>query len=264
MLTKQSVPILEYDPAFDAIINPVADDTAQLADAPKGCVLSFMHETVRFMIERGLATQVTELRTTSGLIPIYQVVEDGVALLLVNCPVGAPMAAGVMEEVQAMGVTHFLSCGGAGSLDRSQHLGQILLPERALRDEGTSYHYQPPARFIQADPSMLPRIEAALKEAGMESTRVTTWTTDAFYRETREKFLLRKEEGCDCVDMECSAFMAVAKHRGLRYGAILYAADNLDGEHWDSRNWVEAPIRNTLLEVSLRCLAKALSEDEQS
>lgn len=262
MLEKQSVPILEFDPTMDAIINPVADTTVDVSGVPKGCVLSFMHETVQSMIERGRAKPFTVLNTTGGAILIYQIVQDGVPLLLVNCPIGAPMAAGIMEEIHAMGVTHFLSCGGAGALDRTLTMGQILLPQRALRDEGTSYHYLPPARFVDADAGMLEAIETALKDEGIASTRVATWTTDAFYRETREKFALRKQEGCQCVDMECSAFMAVAKHRNIHYGAILYAADNLDGEKWDHRNWTEAPMRNQLLETSLRCLAKTLQNQQ--
>ena len=62
------------------------------------------------------------------------------------------------------------------------------------------------------------------------------WTTDAPYRETRDKVLKRKEQGCVCVDMECSAMSAVAKFRGKELFQFFYAADNLDGAKWDQRS----------------------------
>jgi purine-nucleoside phosphorylase len=66
-----------------------------------------------------------------------------------------------------------------------------------------------------------------------------TWTTDAFYRETRQKVALRKAEGCLTVEMEAAAMFAVAQFRQVQIGQILYGGDNLDGEAWDSRDWVK-------------------------
>ena len=61
-------------------------------------------------------------------------------------------------------------------------------------------------------------------------------TTDAPYRETRDKVLKRKEQGCICVDMECSAMSAVARFRKKDLFQFFYAADNLDGVKWDKRS----------------------------
>ena len=65
-----------------------------------------------------------------------------------------------------------------------------------------------------------------------------TWTTDAFYRETSAKVRLRKEEGCLTVEMEAAAFFAVACFRGVDFAQLLYGGDDVSGETWDSRDWV--------------------------
>lgn len=70
----------------------------------------------------------------------------------------------------------------------------------------------------------------------MDFTEGKVWTTDAFYRETRAKFEKRKAQGCVCVDMECSALMALAQFRGIDVFEFFYAGDNLDREQWDPRS----------------------------
>ena len=78
--------------------------------------------------------------------------------------------------------------------------------------------------------------EAILRETGVDFTEGKVWTTDAFYRETRGKFEKRKAQGCVCVDMECSALMALAQFRGIDVFEFFYAGDNLDREQWDPRS----------------------------
>ena len=75
-----------------------------------------------------------------------------------------------------------------------------------------------------------------LKEKNISFVQGKVWTTDAPYRETRAKVLKRKEQGCICVDMECSAMNAVAKFRDKELFYFFYAADNLDGIKWDPRS----------------------------
>ena len=75
-----------------------------------------------------------------------------------------------------------------------------------------------------------------LDELCCSYTRGKVWTTDAFYRETPDKMKLRKEQGCICVDMECSAVAAVADFREKEVFQFFYAADNLDADKWDMRS----------------------------
>jgi len=75
----------------------------------------------------------------------------------------------------------------------------------------------------------------------------TTWTTDGLYRETRAKVERRVAEGCLCVEMEAAAFFAVAAFRGVAFGQLLYAGDDLSGDAWDDRSWDEHATGRELL-----------------
>jgi uridine phosphorylase len=164
--------------------------------------------------------------------------------------VGAPLAAGFVEEIASLGVTTLVACGGAGALVDELDLGHVMVVASALRDEGTSFHYAAPSRIIDADPLGVKVLGAVLDEFGVEHFVGRTWTTDAFFRETRSRVNRRIEEHCSVVDMESSAFIAVARYRSLRFAQLLYAGDSLAGE-WDSRSWTGArPTRERLFRVS--------------
>jgi uridine phosphorylase len=111
-----------------------------------------------------------------------------------------------------------------------------VVPSYAVRDEGTSYHYAPPAREIGADPAVVAVIEDVLRESGAPYRVGKTWTTDAIYRETRGRIARRAAEGCITVEMECAAFIAVARFRGVRFGQILAISDDVSGEVWGPRH----------------------------
>ena len=106
-----------------------------------------------------------------------------------------------------------------------------------MRDEGTSYHYLPPAREVQASPEGIAAIERVLRAERIEYIVSKTWTTDAVYRETPAKIQQRKAEGCLTVEMEAAAFFAVAQFRQVTFAQILYGGDDVSGSVWDSREW---------------------------
>ena len=109
---------------------------------------------------------------------------------------------------------------------------------RALRDEGASYHYAAPSRYMEMQTEAISAIEQVLEQRGIPYEEVMTWSTDGFYRETAEKVAYRKEEGCAVVEMECSALAAVAQLRGVVWGGLLFTADSLaDLDNYDSRDW---------------------------
>ena len=114
----------------------------------------------------------------------------------------------------------------------------FLVPNKALRDEGTSYHYALPSRFMEISEKARKAIKETILEHGMKYQEVITWSTDGFFRETKEKVAYRKSEGCSVVEMECSALAACSAFRGATWGMILYTADSLaDVDKYDERNW---------------------------
>lgn len=109
-----------------------------------------------------------------------------------------------------------------------------------------------PAREIAANERVVGVIENTLVQHGVPYIKAKTWTTDAFYRETTAKIQQRIREGCVTVDMEASAYMAVAQYNEVEFGQILYAGDNLAGAEWDRRNWdSQTSIRENVLKVTL-------------
>jgi uridine phosphorylase len=167
------------------------------------------------------------------------------------------MAAGILEETIALGFRKFIACGGAGVLNKEIAVGHIVVPSVAVRDEGTSYHYLPPAREVSASPEGVAAIEQVLKQHGVPHIVGKIWTTDAPYRETTAKVQLRRSEGCVAVEMEAAAFFAVAQFRHVVLAQMLYGGDDVSGGEWDSRGWhTRAEVRRNLFWLSAEaCLA---------
>ena len=204
---------------------------------PASCVLCFFQDVIDHLNSQGLLKEITSLRSEMGRHPVYRFVTSGGEVALAHPGVGAPLAAGMMEETIALGARQFIACGGAGVLDSALVVGGLLVPTVAVRDEGTSYHYLPASREVTLQPGPIAVIEAELRERQVPYRLVKTWTTDAFYRETPARIATRKAEGCASVEMETAALCAVAQFRGVKFGQLLYSGDDLSGADWDGRDW---------------------------
>lgn len=216
-------------------------------------VLCFFNDVLDQLAASGRLRQVYVLHSEIGHNPVYELETDLGPVTVVHPGVGAPLAAGFVEETAALGVRTFVACGGAGALVDDLALGHVMVVTSALRDEGTSLHYVAPGRVIDADPLGVSVLEETLRSLDVPYFLGRTWTTDAIFRETRGRIERRLAEGCSVVDMESSAFIAVARYRGLRFAQLLYAGDSLAGQEWDSRHWVGAgEIRLRLFEVAAR------------
>ena len=121
-----------------------------------------------------------------------------------------------------MRVETIIMFGTCGVLDKSIEECSIIIPNAAIRDEGTSYHYIPASDEIEETPKYIPEFVSILKEFNTHYTIGKTWTTDAFYRETPKKMAKRIESGCISVEMECAAATAVAKFREKEFFEFFY------------------------------------------
>jgi uridine phosphorylase len=234
---RENYPILEFDATKKAIIEPT--QVIQPANAPEHCVICFFHEVIDRLEQTGALTTLFEDRWEDTVHRFYELEWEGKRLALFHPGVGAPLAAGMLEGAIALGCRKFIACGGAGVLDREVAVGHIIVPRSAVRDEGTSYHYLPPGREVEASPEGIAAIEHVLKKRGAEYLISKTWTTDAPYRETPAKVRLRRSEGCLTVDMEAAAFFAVARFRGVILAQMLYAGDDVSSDEWDHRDWAD-------------------------
>jgi len=169
---------------------------------------------------------------------VYRLNYKGTDVAFFMARVGAPNLIADMEHVIVMGAEKFVVFGCCGVLDsRINDLG-IIIPTAAIRDEGCSFHYAPASDEIEVNTNKdnMKLFKKILKEHNYSYVEGKTWTTDAIYRETRDKVLKRKEVGCVCVDMECSAIAALMKFREKEAFQFFYAADNLDAQKWDTRS----------------------------
>jgi uridine phosphorylase len=232
---KHAFPILEHDDTAVAHIEP--SRLIKPIDIAPHCVVCFFADVLRKVIAERNARVVSMHSSEIGEHPVYEIEVDGRRLAFFHPGIGAPLAAGLLEEVIAVGCRKFIACGGAGVLVPDVAVGHAIVPVSAVRDEGTSYHYLPPAREVAAHPLAVQAIERALQRDNVPFLKGKTWTTDAIYRETPKKIALRRDEGCLTVEMEAAAFFAVAQFRGVPFGQILYGGDDLSSETWDSRHW---------------------------
>jgi uridine phosphorylase len=243
------LPLLEDDLAEPGLITPVgfARDRA----VPTAAVICFFSEVIERLAEREGVERIGFLTAAHGRHPVYSVPHGEGRVAVFHPGVGAPIAAGFLEEVIAAGTRSFVAVGGAGALLPDLALGHPVVVESAVRDEGTSFHYAPPSRVIDADPAAVTALQDTLDAAGVEHLTGRAWTTDAFYREPRTRIARRVEEGCLVVDMEASAFIAVARFRNVRLGQLLYAGDSVAGEDWDERDWFKAvDVRTRLFDLA--------------
>lgn len=141
-------PILEFDPTRTALIEPKHLHTG--LDMPERVVVCFFQDVISKMLQEHDAALLHNLGSEIGLHPIYEIRLQETRLAVFHPGVGAPLAAGLLEETIALGGRKFIACGGCGVLDSGIALGHVLVPESAVRDEGTSYHYLPAGREVRA------------------------------------------------------------------------------------------------------------------
>jgi uridine phosphorylase len=145
---------------------------------------------------------------------LYRLTETGMELGLVGCAVGAPFAVLVAEQLFASGCRFLISMTSAGRLAELRPPPYFILIERALRDEGTSYHYLAPSEFGTADPALVEVVAGACTSLHVPVERGATWTTDAPFRETQEAIDAMTARGLRAVEMEAAALYAFAAARG--------------------------------------------------
>lgn len=171
---------------------------------PDGDMVRRLRSDGRARADPGWACYHTEL---------YRACEDGVELGLIGCAVGAPFAVLIAEELFACGCRLLIGMTSAGQLAPLRPPPYFVLIDRALRDEGTSYHYLPPSEFSLADETLLRLLDGAFSHLPVAVERGATWTTDAPFRETAEAIAAMKARGLLAVEMEAAALYAFAAAR---------------------------------------------------
>jgi uridine phosphorylase len=192
-------------------------------DVPSVCILDPDGDLVRRLRQDGRA------QPFAGW-PCYHTQLDAFALGgrtvgIVGCAVGAPFAVLIAEELFASGCRLLLSLTSAGQIKASGPTPYFVIIERALRDEGTSYHYAAPAEFADADPALVAKAAAVL--AHKRVFVGPSWTTDAPFRETAEAIEAARAKGILAVEMEAAALYTFARAAGVSVLCLAHVTNTM-------------------------------------
>lgn len=225
-------------------------------DAPEGLILCLKNDLphqLRWRVPIQKAGKVMGdfylIRSTRGRVGV-----------LSNFGIGAPVVASLTEEMTTWGVKRFIILSWGGALQTSLSTADIVVVDKAIRDEGVSHHYLPAEKYINADVSLTEALKKNLDTNTKKTSVGATWTTDAPYRETREEILNYQAAGVQVVEMEIASLFAVAQAHQVRAAAVVVVADRLAHLKWE----MPADMRaiNRSFESVYRAAIQTLNEGE--
>jgi len=194
-------------------------------DVPAICILDPDGDILRQLRKSGRATRFDGWPCYHTDLYVFHLAGQTVGIL--GCVVGAPFAVLIAEELFACGCRFLLSLTSAGQINAAGPTPYFVVIDRALRDEGTSYHYAAPAEFAEADPQLVASAAAALNQAGLHVPVGASWTTDAPFRETAEAIEAARAKGALAVEMEAAALYTFARARGKSVLCLAHVTNSM-------------------------------------
>lgn len=178
-------------------------------DVPQVCILDPDGDIVRRLRLEGRSKSFPGWPCYHTVLDTFELGDRTVGI--VGCAVGAPFAVLVAEELFAFGCRLLVSITSAGQIVPAGRTPYFVIIDRALRDEGTSYHYAPASECGEADPALVTAAEMALKGGRQQVITGASWTTDAPFRETADAIETARAKGVLAVEMEASALYTFAR-----------------------------------------------------
>lgn len=200
------------------------------ADVPHSVILTYqpqllgavrMFETTTPVQVGGFAETIHAIDRTDGRVGVVG-----------GFGIGAPAAAAVLEELISYGCDTFMSVGAAGALPAVVGIGDLVVCDEAIRDEGVSHHYVAAESRARPDPGLTEAMVARFANSSLDHHVGRSWTIDALFRETAEEIRHYSDAGVITVEMEAAALFVVAAHRGVRIGAAFCVSDLLTDAVW--------------------------------
>lgn len=216
-------------PADEVLIVPKKGRSEQTL--PLRALLVFAPQDVRSLLDNGLENAQTARK--QFLSDVHEGEFRGVGIALAGPMLGAPQAVLVLEKLIALGVRSVVAFGWCGALQRNVEIGDVILPEWAVSEEGTSGHYPIAESRPGPDPGLHQRLTLELaRSGGFTIHGGGVWSTDAPYRETVAKVMHYQDAGLAGVEMEASALFTVACYRQIRLAVVLAVSDDLSHLRW--------------------------------
>jgi uridine phosphorylase len=221
---------------------------------PEAVIFCFQSALARYVVEH---YAVKKLNGFFGDLHLLMETRGRIAVAS-HFGIGAPVVAALTEELAAFGVRRFIALGLAGGLQPDLRAGDLVVCDRAIRDEGTSHHYLPAGKYAAADASIVAALCGALDARAQPYAMGTSWTIDAPYRETRGEVEHYRREGVKTVEMEAAALFAVGQHLQVPVGAAFVISDTFGETRWQldfDKGAVERGLQN-LFDAAVAALQK--------
>lgn len=224
-------------------------------EVPQGVIFCYQNSLWKYIVNeqrttrlRGFFGEMRSLDDTGGEIAVIG-----------KFGIGAPVAVALLEELIAFGIDKFISIGSAGTLQKDIEIGDIVVCEKAIRDEGTSHHYLDGEKYAHASKTLTKKIMESLDRRKVKYHVGTSWTTDAPYRETLAEIQHYQAEGVATVEMEASALFSVAEYRNVHLGSLFAIGDSLAELEW--RPEFHGEIAKKSLEMIFKVAVEVLMDE---
>lgn len=194
-------------------------------DVPAVCILDPDGDIVRRLREQGRAKPFDGWPCYHTQLDVFDLAGQTVGI--VGCAVGAPFAVLIAEELFACGCRLLVSMTSAGQIVPARPTPYFVIIDRALRDEGTSYHYAAPSEYGEADSDLVAAAADAVKAQGLRAIVGASWTTDAPFRETAEAVAAARERGILAVEMEAAALYTFARTAKARVLCLAHVTNTM-------------------------------------
>ncbi len=233
MSNQHSLPLFGH-----ALSEPSAFTPAALLDAvrvernlprdpvPEVCVLEFDGDLTDWLVATGRAKRWPPWACFHTSMETVEV--EGNTFGVIARTIGGPYAVLVAEQLAASGARVILGLTSAGQVSPGLSVPSLVVPTRALRDEGTSYHYLPAEETVIGDIGLTALLQEELSELDLPVVSGTVWTTDAPYRETAEQLERHATNGILAVEMQAASLFAFGEARGVRCGVVAHVTNAVD------------------------------------
>ena len=194
-------------------------------DVPPVCILDPDGDILRHLRKSGRAQLFAGWPCYHTDLNVFALGRETVGII--GCVVGAPYAVLIAEELFASGCRCLINLTSAGQIVAARTPPYFVVIDRALRDEGTSHHYAPPAEFASADPRLVAAAADALRAAGLRVEVGPSWTTDAPFRETARAIEAARAKGILAVEMEAAALYTFARVRNASVLCLAHVTNTM-------------------------------------
>ena len=228
---------------------------------PEVCVLDPDGDILKRLRRAGKATPNTNWACYHT--KLFEFEMRGRKIGIIGQAVGAPFAVLLAEQLFVSGCKLLISITSAGQLVKAAPPPYFVLIDKALRDEGTSHHYLPPAEYAHAPKALVYSLRNAFNGSNLRVIVGGTWTTDAPYRETKKAVIKNTERGLLAVEMEAAALYAFAQARRKHVICFAHVTNRMATLEGDFEKGQDSGSKDALRVIG-RTIAKAAKKPSGS